>query len=71
MFWSDNTTVVFNFPPQKQRKMHQHIAVYVKWCRENNIKYTLIYDPVWNTEPMGINLRNEDALMFKLRFNFK
>lgn len=41
---------------------------YKNWLRERNIKFTLVYTPVWDTYPSHINLRTEDAVAFKLRF---
>jgi hypothetical protein len=40
------------------------------WLNKNNIKYSLVYYPYWDRSyPTAINLRNEDALMFKLVHN--
>ena len=72
MIERDNTTVTiapaqptFDSTPFDQ---HKKLAIYKKWLRENNIKYSLVRSPEWNSYPTGINMRNEDALIFKLTF---
>lgn len=44
------------------------LKAYKIWLRERNIKFSLVYIPEWATYPTHINLRNEDAIAFKLRF---
>ena len=45
-----------------------HLKELEAWLMQNNIKYSLIYEPLWSSYPRAINMRNEDATMFKLRF---
>lgn len=42
---------------------------YTDWLKERNIKYSLIRNPLWLAYPNMINMRLDDALAFKLRFN--
>jgi hypothetical protein len=52
-------------------RVKAHIAelkVYEAWLKEQNIKYSFVKYPQWAPWATGINMRNEDALMFKLRF---
>ena len=59
MHYTDNTNVLVT----------HNLKEYKEWLNENNIKYSLVYSPVWQTSfPYAINMRNEDAIMFKLRF---
>ena len=44
------------------------LAEYKTWLNENNIKYSYVYSPQWANFPCAINMRNEDAVIFKLRF---
>lgn len=41
---------------------------YTTWLKDRNIKYNLVMKPLWSNRPTDINLRNEDAVAFKLRF---
>ncbi len=41
----------------------------INWLKERNIKFSLVYVPLWATEPTAINMRREDATMFKLAFD--
>jgi hypothetical protein len=41
---------------------------YTTWLKERNIKYSLVRDPPWISHPSSINMRNEDAIAFKLTF---
>lgn len=38
------------------------------WLKLKNIKYSLVKKPIWNSEVTHINMRKEDAVMFKLVF---
>jgi hypothetical protein len=40
----------------------------IQWLKERKIKFSLVFNPVWATDPCAINMRKEDALMFKLAF---
>jgi len=43
---------------------------FTNWLKANNIKYSFVYWPVWDTTyPAAINMRTEDALLFKLVHN--
>lgn len=71
MIERDNTTVKIARGPDplgRYDDVNKTVAVYRKWLKENNIKYNLVRVPEWNSYPTGINMRNEDALIFKLTF---
>lgn len=38
------------------------------WLKSRDIKYSIVYYPVWAHFPVAINMRKEDALMFKLTY---
>lgn len=63
MYQNDN--VVINLP---KRLDLATLKRYKIWLRENNIKYSVVRVPLWNPIATGINMRNEDALVFKLIF---
>jgi hypothetical protein len=50
------------------KKSAVQLREYETWLKERNIKYTLVYVPIWDTAPASINMRNEDALVFKMVF---
>lgn len=63
MIYTDNTNVKIDvFMSDALLKK------YKAWLKERNIKFSLVYTPEWATYPSAINLRNEDALVFKLTF---
>jgi hypothetical protein len=67
MYSTDNTNVDIPWegdPRHKQEKLKE----YKNWLDERNIKYSLIHSPLWDHFPASINMRNEDALLFKLTF---
>jgi hypothetical protein len=47
------------------------------WLKKNNIKYSIVYYPAWEPRlvptwahfPVAINMRKDDALIFKLIHN--
>jgi hypothetical protein len=67
MIYTDNTNVQID----KVREDYgyvERLKIYKSWLKERNIKYSLVFEPEWATFPTYINLRNEDALVFKLKF---
>lgn len=50
------------------KKSETRLKEYEAWLKERNVKYTLVYVPIWDTTPASINMRNEDALIFKMVF---
>jgi hypothetical protein len=44
------------------------LKMFETWLKENNVKYTRVYKPEWSNSPYALNMRNEDATAFKLRF---
>jgi hypothetical protein len=39
------------------------------WLLERNVKFSYIFVPEWSGYPYAINMRNEDALAFRLAFD--
>lgn len=66
MFQRDNINIEVDIYPD--RGGNARLNEYVSWLYQNNIKYSLVRNPEWATHPTAINMRNEDALMFKLVF---
>lgn len=64
----DNTTIQFSYYVFHERDHIAKLKKYVDWLKERNIKYSFVKYPQWMSHPTGINMRNEDALMFKLAF---
>lgn len=62
----DNTDVEVDVYPDKWG--NARLKKYVDWLCENNIKFSMVHTPLWATHATAINMRNEDALMFKLVF---
>lgn len=66
MLQRDNIDIEVDIYPDKGG--NARLKKYVNWLYENNIKYSLVRKPEWSTHATAINMRNEDALMFKLVF---
>lgn len=64
----DNTTIQFLHAAFREKQHRADIKMYEAWLKERNIKYSFVRYPQWISYPTGINMRNEDALMFKLAF---
>lgn len=63
-------TVTVKIPQMyNPRESVRVINGYRTWLNERNIKFVLVYAPVWNSIPEGLSMRAEDALMFRLAFN--
>ncbi len=41
---------------------------YTGWLKDRNIKYSEVREPSWSMNATALNMRNEDALLFKLTF---
>ena len=67
MIYTDNTNVGLKIG-YSDRVAEAQLKEYKVWLIENNIKYSLVYIPQWANFPCAINMRNEDATMFKLVF---
>lgn len=66
-FYTDNTDVYISSEGGRDDMLR--LLEYKEWLKENNVKYSLVYLPVWSRQyPYAINMRNEDAMMFKLSF---
>jgi len=50
------------------RELSVILKTYATWLDERNIKYSYVREPLWAATPTAINMRSEDALMFKLVF---
>jgi len=46
----------------------EELRDYIKWLDDRNIKYSMVKKPIWTDMPVAINMRNEDAIMFRLTF---
>ena len=68
MIEPDNTTVKLPFD-YINRQTIECLRRYEAWLNERNIKYSLVRNPIWLPYATGINMRNQDALIFKLTFN--
>lgn len=64
MIRTDNTNVEIR---SFYRENHS-LKILKKWLDERQVKYSLVFSPAWDSEPSYINLRNEDAVAFKLAF---
>lgn len=71
MIESDNIDVKLPIPSTYDsiREGNIHRKQLVAWLKRNNIKYSLVYNPRWSSYPTAINMRKEDALMFKIVHN--
>lgn len=67
MYANDVTQVVIPIYVD-QRVAFMKMRQYKQWFRERDIKFSLVYNPAWDTTPTAITLRNEDAIIFKLTF---
>lgn len=65
--YTDNTDVGLNIWIS-DRAAESKLKEYKSWLVDNNIKYSYVYSPQWANFPAAINMRNEDAIIFKLRF---
>ncbi len=63
MIRRDNTDVEINVVFDRTL-----LKEYTTWLNERNIKYTLVKSPIWVEIPSAINMRNEDAIIFRLTF---
>lgn len=50
------------------RFRYKLLKEYTDWLKRNNIKYSLVKSPIWINSPTAINMRNEDAIIFRLTF---
>jgi 16S rRNA G527 N7-methylase RsmG len=66
MWNTDNTNIEVDIYPD--RGGNERLKQYTTWLKERNIKYNLVRVPEWASHPSHINMRNEDALIFKLTF---
>lgn len=63
MIRRDNTDVEINVAFNRPL-----LIEYTSWLNERNIKYTFVKSPIWVDIPAAINMRNEDAIIFRLTF---
>lgn len=68
MISPDNTTIQFPYATFRLKEHLAEVKSYEVWLRERNIKYSFVRQPQWLSYPTGINMRNEDALIFRLTF---
>jgi len=68
MTYTDNTNVRIPMLFGMSREDNEQLAMFETWLKENNVKYSKVYSPQWANFPYALNMRNEDAIMFKLRF---
>ena len=54
---------------KEARVARQYLKNIETWLKNNNIKYSIVYFPVWAHFPTAINMRKEDALVFKLVYD--
>lgn len=47
---------------------YEELRSYISWLDERLVKYSLVKKPIWTDFPVAINMRNEDAIAFKLVF---
>lgn len=67
MFYTDNVNVELKRSFYGSREDAIRLRQLTNWLRANNIKYSLVYVPEWDRSyPASINMRREDALIFKL-----
>ncbi len=67
MLRRDNVDIdLKNYYPD--RGGNARLKQYTDWLDERNIKYSMVRWPNWATHPTAINMRNEDALVFRLTF---
>jgi hypothetical protein len=68
--YTDNVNVKLPLSTYGSRVDSIRLRQLTNWLKKNNIKYSYVYWPVWDTSyPSAINMRTEDALIFKLVFN--
>lgn len=63
----DNTDIALNYQPFEERMAR--VKRYTNWLDQRNIKYNMVRKPSWSSYATHINMRNEDALAFRLVFN--
>jgi hypothetical protein len=69
MYYTDNINVELKKSEYGDRVDAIRLKQFVNWLRIRKIKYSLVYKPVWNrNHPWAINMRTDDALVFKLVF---
>jgi hypothetical protein len=66
MITRDNTDIELNIWPDKGG--NARLKRYYAWLDERKIKYSMVRHPTWASYPTSINMRNEDAVAFKLAF---
>lgn len=71
MIYTDNVDVVLKrhtlYPDIAQRMDIIRLKQLRNWLDNRNIKYSLVFEPLWARDyPYAINMRSEDALVFKL-----
>ena len=70
MLITDNVDVrIRQFSHDSDRDGQIYLKQLKTWLNERNIKYSMKYSPQWVMYPVAINMRKEDALIFKLTFN--
>ena len=70
MYQSDNIDVELVPSGNGQRDDTIRLRQLTNWLKKNNIKYSLVYFPIWQrNNPSAINMRTEDAIIFKLVHN--
>lgn len=71
MINTDNIDVKLPEPNESYgvREARIHLKQLETWLKSRNIKYSIVYYPIWAHYPVAINMRKEDALMFKLIHN--
>lgn len=67
VYQNDNTTIQIPVC-NSDRRTSELVKIYTSWLDERNVKYSRVYQPIWNSVPTGISMRNEDAIAFKLVF---
>jgi len=71
MTYTDNINVRIPLRYGMSKADNAMLTMFEDWLKENNVKYTKVYSPfpLWTNFPCAINMRNEDATAFKLRFD--
>jgi len=69
-YYRDNIDVKLPMSVYSSREDSIRLRQLTNWLKKNNIKYSLVYWPVWDkSHPSAINMRTEDAIIFKLVHN--
>ena len=63
MYSNDNTIIRFS-----KTLSNEDLRKYKDWLKERNIKFSVVREPLWSAQATGLNMRNQDALMFKMVF---